>query len=168
MKTSAISSRYLARDSFDGSLNLTRFPESTNRPAPEHQRLERRSRHVTGMKSHVAKEMARVHAIIDRPDSATRRFSYQLRYQTASFFLPTVRPRFPIYPEVATIYCLFISAIFFVLSCNFLWFYQKRASKVKTNALRVSPLICLTFFHILQRWKILLRKNEFLRNFIEF
>lgn len=70
MKTSAISSRYLARDSFDGSLNLTRFPESTNRPVPEHQRLERRSRHVTGMKSHVAKEMARVHAIVDRPDSS--------------------------------------------------------------------------------------------------
>lgn len=66
MKTSAISSRYLARGSFDGSLNLTRFPESTNRPAPGETKDSRRSRRVAALKSHIAAEMARAHAILHR------------------------------------------------------------------------------------------------------
>lgn len=133
MKTSAISSRYLARGSFDGSLNLTCFPRSPrivlHGSAP--QTDPSRSRHSG---SHEIACEARKWRPSTRSQIATPIFLRRLRYGVASlslslfclsfflyFFPPTIRPRFErnVHEQVHAIYRVFIAAVTRVAPCNF-------------------------------------------------
>lgn len=128
MKTSAISSRYLARGSFDGSLNLTCFPQSPRLVLHESPKeIPRDLVIVAAMKSHAR----RGNGARPRDPRSARRFSCRrLRYGVPSlslslslyFFPPTIRPRFERNvheQQVHAIYRVFITAVTRVVPCNF-------------------------------------------------
>lgn len=85
MKTSAISSRYLARGSFDGSLNLTCFPQSPRLVLHESPKeIPRDLVIVAAMKSHAR----RGNGARPRDPRSARRFSCRrLRYGVPSLSL---------------------------------------------------------------------------------
>lgn len=130
MKTSAISSRYLARGSFDGSLNLTCFPRSPRivlhgsapLPPPPPKQIPRDLVIVAAMKSHAR----RGNGARPRDPRSPRRFScggfvtelllslslslLLPLFPSPYFFAPTTRPRFErnVHEQVHAIYRAFL------------------------------------------------------------
>lgn len=130
MKTPAISSRYLARGSFDGSLNLTCFPPSPRIVLHESSKeIPRDLVIVAAMKSHAR----RGNGARPRDPRSARRFSYggfvtewPLSLSLSLSFSTSFFRRFALdlngactSGKVHAIYRVFIIAVTRVASCNF-------------------------------------------------